>query len=46
VLTGAEHPPYGSIKSKSERLKILQGQQWLTIDFSVLDPGEDIDMIL
>jgi hypothetical protein len=46
VLTGAEHPPYGSIKSKSERLKILQGQQWLTIDVSVLDPGEDIDIVV
>ena len=46
VLTGAEHPPYGSIKNKSERLKLLQGQQWLTIDFAVLDPGEDIDIVV
>jgi hypothetical protein len=40
ILTGAEHPPYGSFKGKSTRLKILnpvlQGEQWLTIDFSVL----------
>ena len=46
VLTGAEHPPYHSIKSKSERLKILQAQEWLTIDFAVLDPGEDIDIVV
>lgn len=44
VITGAERPPYGSIKNKSEQLKILQGQQWLTVDFSVLDPGKDIDI--
>jgi hypothetical protein len=46
VLTGAEHPPYGTIKSKSERLRILQGEQWLTVEFSVLDPGEDIDIVV
>ena len=46
VLTGAEHPPYGSIKNKSEKLKILQGQQWLTVEFSLLDPGEDIDIVV
>jgi hypothetical protein len=46
VLTGAEHPPYGSIKSKSERVKILRGQQWLTTEFAILDPGEDIDIVV
>lgn len=50
ILNGAKRPPYGTIKSKSERLKILnpglQGEQWLTIDFSVLDPGEDIDIVV
>ena len=50
ILNGAQHPPYGSIKTKSERLKILnpglQGEQWLTVDFSVLDPGEDIDIVV
>lgn len=46
VLTGAEHPPYGSINKRSERLKILQGHEWLTVDFSVLDPGEDIDIVV
>ncbi len=24
----------------------LQGEQWLTVDFSVLDPGEDIDIVV
>jgi hypothetical protein len=50
VLNGAQHPPYGSIKTKSERLRILnpslQGEQWLTVNFSVLDPGEDIDIVV
>src|ERR1035441_180034 len=50
ILNGAQHPPYGTVKSKSERLKILNpsilGEQWLSIDFSVLDPGEDIDIIV
>jgi hypothetical protein len=46
VLTGAEHPPYGSIKNNSEKLRILQGQAWLTIDFTILDPGEDVDIVV
>jgi hypothetical protein len=46
ILTGAEHPPYGSIKNKSERLKILQGQEWLDIEFAILDPGDDIDIVV
>jgi hypothetical protein len=50
ILNGREHPPYGSIKDRSERLKILNpglhGEQWLTINFSVLDPGKDIDIVV
>jgi len=50
ILNGREHPPYGSVENKSERLKILnpgiQGEQWLTVDFSVLDPGKDIDIVV
>lgn len=50
ILTGKDHPPYGTIKSKSERLKILnplqQGKQWLPVDFTVLDAGEDIDIVV
>jgi hypothetical protein len=50
ILNGAERPPYGDVRSKSERLKILnptlQGEQWLTVDFSVLDPGQGIDIVV
>ena len=46
VLTGAEHPPYGSVARNPERLKLLSGQEWLTVDFAVLDPGEDIDIVV
>jgi hypothetical protein len=50
ILNGAQHPPYGSVESKSVQLRILnpgvQGEQWLTINFSVLDPGEDIDIVV
>ena len=44
VITGAKHPPYGSITKTSERLKLLQGQQWLSIEFKIIDPGTDIDI--
>ena len=48
ILNGTKHSPYGFIKNKTERLRILnpgrQGEQWLTIDFAVLDPGKDIDI--
>ena len=50
ILNGREHPPYGSITSKSVQLKILnpspQGEQWLPVDFSVIDAGEDIDIVV
>lgn len=50
ILTGAKHPPYRSITSKSVSLRILnpgaQGEQWLPVNFSVLDPGNDIDVVV
>jgi hypothetical protein len=50
VVTGAEHPPYGSITSRSAALRILNpgavGEQWLSVNFSVLDPGKDIDIVV
>jgi hypothetical protein len=50
ILTGAEHPPYGSITSKSASLRILnpgaEGEQWLPVIFSVVDPGNDIDIVV
>lgn len=48
ILTGAEHPPYGSIRSKSASLSVLnpgaEGEQWLQMNFSVIDAGDDIDI--
>lgn len=50
VLTGAEHPPYGSLDIKSVSLQILdpmtQGEHWLPEQFSVIDPGKDIDIVV
>lgn len=50
ILTGAEHPPYGSVTSKAVALRILnpggQGEQWLTVNFSVIDTGDDIDIVI
>jgi hypothetical protein len=50
IVTGAKHPPYGSVKSKSELLSILnpgaQGEQWLPVNFSVIDVGNDIDIVI
>lgn len=50
VLTGAEHPPYGSITNKSVSLRILnpgaQGEEWLSVNFSVIDVGEGVDIVV
>jgi hypothetical protein len=50
ILTGAKHPPFGSIADKSVTLRILnpgaQGEQWVSEPFSVIDPGEDIDIVV
>jgi hypothetical protein len=50
ILTGAKHPPYGSIASKSVSLKILnpgaEGEQWMSVVFSVIDPGNDVDIVV
>jgi len=51
ILTGAEHPPYGSFTSKSVSLRILSpsadgGEQWLPVNFSVIDAGNDIDIVV
>jgi hypothetical protein len=50
VLTGAEHPPYGTITAKSATLHMLdpsaEKARWLSIDFSVLDAGKDIDIVV
>jgi hypothetical protein len=50
ILNGRQHPPYGAIMSKSVSLRILnpgaEGEQWLPETFSVIDPGEDIDIVV
>src|ERR1035437_8924420 len=50
VLTGAEHPPYGAIPAKTVSLQLLnpggEGQQWIPVTFSVIDPGPDIDIVV
>jgi hypothetical protein len=50
IVSGAKHPPYGSVTSKSVALRILdptaQGEQWLLVNFSVIDPGNDIDIVV
>lgn len=50
ILTGAEHPPYGSVTNKEVSLSILdpraQGEQWRPVNFSVVDPGKDIDIVV
>jgi hypothetical protein len=50
ILTGAKHPPYGSVTEKSVSLSILnpnaQGEQWESVNFSVIDPGKDVDIVV
>jgi hypothetical protein len=50
ILTGAEHPPYGSVSSRSVSLRILdpgaQGERWLPVNFSVIDTGNDIELVV
>jgi hypothetical protein len=49
VLTGAQHPPYGSVVGKSVILKVLDPKtpdiKWISRTFSVIDPGADIDIV-
>jgi len=50
ILTGAKHPPYGVVTDQSGLLSILdpgaQGEVWLPVKFSVIDPGKDIDIVI
>jgi len=50
ILTGAEHPPYGTVDTtKPVSLQILNPnkdeESWMTLMFSVIDPGKDIDIV-
>lgn len=50
ILTGAKHPPYGSITDRTVSLRILdpgsETERWVSRDFSVLDAGSDIDIVV
>jgi hypothetical protein len=50
LLKGLKHPPYGEFKEKSATVQILnpglEGQQWLTETFSVIDPGNNVDILV
>jgi hypothetical protein len=50
ILTGAQHPPWGTVTEKSVAVKILQpeaaGMDWLPVTMSVLDGGKDIDIVV
>lgn len=50
VLTGAEHPPFGSIVEKFALLQIFDPganeEKWVPINFKVIDPGKDIDIVV
>jgi hypothetical protein len=48
ILTGAKHPPHGTIDAKTVTLKILsqvgESENWITETFNVIDPGQDVDI--
>jgi hypothetical protein len=50
VLTGAKHPPFGSITEKKVSLSVLDPFaseiKWSPFEFSVIDPGNDIDIVV
>jgi hypothetical protein len=50
LLTGAKHPPIGRVKVKNVSLAVLDPtvpeQKWDSYEFSVLDPGEEIDIVV
>jgi hypothetical protein len=50
ILTGAKHPPYGSVTDKSVSLSILDPgasqERWIPITFSVIDPGSNVDIVV
>jgi hypothetical protein len=49
ILTGAKHPPYGTIAAKTVSLSVLDPTnpdvKWDTYKFTVIDPGKDIDIV-
>lgn len=49
ILTGAKHPPIGSVGKKSVTVHFLDPnsdqEHWVPLTFSVIDPGPDIDIV-
>jgi hypothetical protein len=50
IITGSEHPPYGTVDTtKQVSLKILDPgateERWVTVPFSVIDAGIDVDIV-
>lgn len=49
-ITGAARPPYGSVTDKSVTVQLLKAgsvkEDWMTVDFKVLDPGVDLDILV
>src|SRR5258708_10296668 len=50
IITGAKHPPFGTIDSKTVKLNILpqsdSTKNWIPITFTVIDPGKDVDIVV
>jgi hypothetical protein len=50
ILTGAKHPPHGRITTSAAAVKVLdpgaEHERWISINFAVLDPGSDVDIIV
>ena len=49
ILTCAKHPPYGTV-GKSASLQLLKpgapGLEWVSENFSVIDPGSTVDIVI
>ncbi len=50
ILTGADHPPYGTVDTtKPVLLKLLDPaateERWITVSFSIIDAGKDVDIV-
>jgi hypothetical protein len=50
ILTGANHPPYGTVEAKIVTLSILsqvgERENWIPETFNVIDPGKDVDIVV
>jgi hypothetical protein len=50
VITGASHPPYGSVSVRAIDLKLLnpasEVEDWLPITFTLIDTSKDVDIVV